>query len=419
MFDLDRWNEIYQALTKNKLRTILTAFGVFWGILMLIILLGAGKGLENGIISSFTGFATNSLYLWGQSTSKAYAGFNSGRNIELHNNDVEALRQLESLEVVAPRLQLGGYRGGHNVMRGDKAGAFSVNGDYPIYMRISPLKILEGRFVNQLDIQDKRKTAVIGTRVAELLFEPGEDPIGKWIQINQVSFQVVGIFETYQSGERAERDLQTIYIPFTTFQRAFNYGDRVGWIAILSDEDVPADVAEQEVVALLGRRHKVHPEDTRAFGYYNAAEEFGKMQGLFLGIRMLVWVVGIGTLIAGVIGVSNIMLIIVKERTKEIGIRRALGATPISIVSEIILESVILTSVAGYFGLAAGIFLLELMNQQLGGGDGGTTMFRNPEVSLTIALQALAVLVVSGALAGLIPARRALAVQPVEALRAE
>lgn len=418
LLDLDHWQEIRVALLRNRARTALTAFGVFWGIFLLMVMLGSGSGLRNGVLQGFADGATNSFFLWTQRTQKPFAGMPAGRGIRLTNADVEAIREkVPEAEVVAPRNQLRGFGGDNNVSRGRKTGAFSVMGDYPEIRRVQPLKIETGRFLNPIDVEESRKVAVIGTRVRELLFSRGEEPIGDSIVIGGVYFQVVGVFASPRTGENAERDAQTIFVPFTTFQRAFNYGDRVGWMAIISRPDVPASVAEEKVLSLLRSRHKVAPDDLRAFGHFNLEEEFTKIQGLFSGIRLLVWIVGVGTLAAGVIGVSNIMLIIVRERTKEIGIRRALGAKPSAVVSQIVSESVILTSLAGYLGLVAGIALVVGIGKLL--PPGGAGMFLDPDVGVGEALQALAILVAAGVLAGLAPAQRALAVSPTVALRSE
>jgi putative ABC transport system permease protein len=367
----------------------------------------------------FEGGATNSFFVWTQRTQKPYAGLPAGRNVQLANADVDAIRdKVPEAAVVAPRNQLGGYMGGNNVYRGQKTGAFSIMGDYPEIQEIQSFKIVTGRFLSPIDIEESRKVAVIGTRVHELLFEPDEEPIGESIVINGVYFQVVGLFRSMQSGDEADRDAQTIFVPFTTFQRAFNFGDRVGWLAVISGPDVPASKAEEKVITLLKSRHRVAPDDERAFGHFNLEEEYDKIRGLFHGIRTLVWLVGLGTLAAGAIGVSNIMLIIVKERTKEIGIRRAVGAKPSAIVGQVVLEAVIMTAVAGYVGMVAGIALIEIVGNLLPEGD-GTRMFANPDVKVSEALQALAILITAGVLAGLAPAQRALQVSPMVALRSE
>lgn len=419
LFDLDHWQEIKAALLRNRLRTFLTAFGVFWGIFLLMIMLGSGSGLHNGVMRGFEGGATNSFYVWTQRTQKPYAGMPAGRPVRLLNGDVQAIRdKVPEVAVVAPRNQLGGFQGGNNVTRGRKSGAFSVMGDHPEIRLIQGLRIETGRFLNPLDLEATRKVAVIGTRVRDLLFERGEDPIDQSIVINGVYFQVVGVFRSAQSGDDAERDTQTIFVPFTTFQRAFNFGDRVGWLAIISKPETPASVAEEKVLTLLKARHRVAPDDIRAFGHFNLEEEYQKVRGLFTGIRYLVWLVGVGTLAAGAIGVSNVMLIIVKERTKEIGIRRAVGAQPSAIVAQIVVESVMLTAIAGYLGLVAGIAVMEIVGRLLPAGD-GARMFVNPDVGVGEALRALAVLMGAGLLAGLAPAQRALQVSPIVALRSE
>ncbi len=419
LFDLDHWQEIRAALLRNRMRTSLTAFGVFWGIFLLMVMLGSGTGLRNGVMQGFQGSATNSFFIWTQRTQKPFAGMPAGRRVQLTNADVVAIREgVPEAEVVAPRNQLGGFGGGNNVTRGRKSGAFSVMGDHPEILRIQSLQLETGRFLNPLDIEDARKVAVIGTRVRDVLFSRGESPIGSSIVIRGVYFQAVGVFRSVQSGDDGDRDAQTLFVPFTTFQRTFNFGERVGWLAVISRVGVRASVAEEKVLTLLRSRHKVAPDDPRAFGHYNLEEEYENVRGLFRGIRILVWLVGVGTLAAGVIGVSNIMLIIVKERTKEIGIRRAVGARPAAIVGQIVSEAVILTASAGYLGLVAGIALMHGVATLLPSG-GGATMFTNPDVGVREALQALAVLIAAGVFAGLAPAQRALAVSPTIALRTE
>jgi putative ABC transport system permease protein len=416
-FDLDHWTEIYAALAKNRLRTALTAFGVFWGIFMLMVLLGSGQGLENGVTSDFSGSAANAIYMWTQGTTKPYRGLPPGRTFDFRNADIAAIRQqVPEADVIAPMNQLGGFRGGNNVIRGLKSGGFQVMGVYPEVRGIDYFQILEGRFINRIDIDEGRKVAVIGSRVREVLFAEGEAPIGETIRINGVTFKVVGVFEPGATGEQALREAEKIYTPFTSFQRAFNYGDEVGWLAMTARLGVPASKVEEEVEALLRERHRIHPEDERAIGSWNQEKEFNKVQGLFGGIRTLVWLVGIGTLAAGVIGVSNIMLIVVRERTKEIGLRRAIGATPTSVTLQIIMEAIVLTGLAGYLGLLAGIGLVEGVSALLASSGANTQMFQNPGVSLSNAGAALAILVLCGVLAGLIPARRAVAISPVEAL---
>jgi putative ABC transport system permease protein len=412
---IDRLNEIWQTLRRNPLRTMLTAFGVGWGIFMLMIVLGSGNALENGVRSMFNGFASNSIYLWGRSTSTPYQGYAKGRRVTFDASDISYLKaQVKEIDVLAPRNQLGGWRGGNNVVYKDRTGAFSVTGDIPDYQKINIINMVEGRFLNEKDLSDERKVAVIGKRVQEVLFK-NENPIGQYILINGVYFQVVGSFNTLKSGSRAERDEQTIYIPFTTFQKAFKTGGEIAWFAILCKEGSDAVEVEKKIKSALYRKHHIHPNDIRAIGGFNAQEDFARMENTFNTVRFVGWLVGIMTLLAGAVGVSNIMLITIRERTRELGIRRALGATPYSIVSQVMIESLVLTLLAGYVGMIIGIWGLEALN-----GLGITTdYFKNPSVELQSALIAMGVLTMAGLLAGVLPARKALAVKPVEALRWE
>lgn len=416
IFERDNWQEIFATIRKNKLRTFLTMLGVFWGIFMLVIMLGSGNGLRNGILKEFAGTATNSFFVWAQQTTKAYKGMKPNRSYNYTIADAEALMQLPELAVVSPLNQLGGHEEASNVIRGLKTASCQIKASYPNISEITEIKISKGRFVNDLDIREKRKVCVIGPRVVELLFKKDENVIGEYIRVNGVYFRIVGLTYITAGGNEGRDQAQQIYIPFSTFQNAFNYGDVVGWFAIKSKDGIPAEVSEEKVISILKERHKIAPDDMKAVGHWNMAVEYNKLSGLFTGIEILVWIVGIGTLLAGVIGISNIMLIVVKERTKEIGVKRALGAVPSQIIGQIVLEAVFLTSISGYFGLVIGIGLLEGLNAAI--GESGE-MFTNPTVDLKVALKALSVLILSGAFAGLIPASKAVAIKPVEALRTE
>lgn len=421
MFDYDKWQEILATMQKNKLRTFLTMFGVFWGIFMLLLLLGTGNGLERGITKNFNGWATNSGFIWSNRTTMPYKGMQPGRYINFKNEDkVRLEQQVEGLGVIAPRNNLGGWRGGNNVSRKTKTGAFSIFGDYPEYQQVQIVDLYKGRHINEKDIQDKRKIAVIGESVVNILFEQGEEPIGQYIIVNGVSFQVVGMFKSLRSGEQGNRDTQTIYIPFTTFQQAFNYGNSVGYFAFTAKPGTKVSQVEQNIRSVLGEAHRIHPEDINALESNNLEEEFGQINGLFAGISIFVWIVGTGTLLAGVIGVSNIMLIIVKERTKEIGIRKALGATPFSIISLILQESVVITSLSGYMGILLGTLVIESLGAYVAQQPEGTMgMFGPPNVDMTTAVASLITLIVFGMLAGLIPARKAARISPIEAIRVD
>ncbi len=424
MFDRDRWQEIFSALKKNKLRTALTAFGVFWGIFMLVIMLGSGKGLENGVYNGMGGFATNSVFLWSQNTTVAYKGFKKGRWYNFNNSDTKVLKeQIPELEYLAPRLQARFWEseGQNNVVRGLKTGAFNIFGDVPDFNKIDPVTLVKGRYINDEDIEKRRKNVVIGARVADLLFEKDENPVGEYIQVRGVYFMVVGVYKSQHNGGWAEWQETTIEMPLTTLQQVYNFGSQVGWFAMTSRSDVSVSIAEEKAKTILKKRHSVAPEDMQAIGSENVEKEFKKISKLFLGIKALIWIVGIGTLLAGVIGVSNIMLIIVKERTKEIGIQRALGATPMNIITQIISESVFLTSIAGYIGLLLGVGVVEAINFALEKTQqaGSNVMFTRPEVDFNVAMTALLILIVCGAIAGFVPAKRAINVKPIEALRYE
>lgn len=420
LFDRDKWTEILHALSKNKLRTFFTAFGVFWGIFMLVIMLGSGQGLNNGVSQGMGDMATNALFMWTQPTTVPYKGFPRGRRYNFRNDDTKALRQnLPELEFIAPRLQVFSAQGDNNVVRGERTAAFTIYGDYPDMNKIDPVNIHAGRFINQIDIQDKRKTIVIGTRVKDEMFDNEEDPIGDYLRIRGVYFKVVGVFSSKKNDQQAERENQQIFMPFTTLQQTYNMGEIVGWYSMTSYKEIPASGALEKAKKLMRERHSISPDDERAVGSFNVETEFKKMENLFAGINGLIWIVGIGTLLAGVIGVSNIMLIVVKERTKEIGIQRALGATPLAIQSQIVLESVFLTALAGYVGLVLGVGILELINYLLIAFEASSDMFTKPEVDFDKAITALVILIISGAFAGLIPARRATQIKPIDALRDE
>ncbi len=393
-------------------------FGVFWGIFMLMIMLGSGRGLENGVLDSFNGMAKNGIYVWTQKTTMAYSGMLPGRYIRMNNSDMAAIKnEVPQIEVLCPRNQLGGWRGGNNVSRNNKTGAFSIYGDYPEILMIDNMKVPKGRFINEPDIVEKRKVAVIGEKAVSTLFDSGERVLGGYILIKGVYFQVVGVFKSVKKGGDAEREQNSIFVPFTTFQNTFNFGNDVSWFCLTPKAGIKAEQAENAVKSVLMARHKIHPQDFNALGSWNTEKEFKQISGLFTGIGTFVWVVGLGTLLAGIIGVSNIMLIVVKERTKEIGIRKSLGATPWSIVSLILQESVVITFIAGYLGLVMGIGIIEILNLVLEDSEGG--MFSRPEINLSVAFSCLVVIVLGGLAAGFIPARKAASIEPVEALRYE
>lgn len=421
LFSRDSWAEIIEALSSNWFRTILTAFGVLWGIFILVILLAAGNGLENGVKQGFAGMATNSMFMWSQTASKPYKGLPKGRRYNFKTDDVAAIKQnVPHLQFVSPRNQLGGFRGANNVVRGLKTGAFNVYGDYPEIIEQQPMDITAGRFINYSDINENRKVAVIGNQVQKAMYDPGEEIIGSYIKINGVNFMVIGSYKKNgNSGGDPEELQKEIYVPFTAFSQAFNMGDQVGWMAITAEDGSSITELKSQVFDVIKTRHSIHPEDDRAIGNFDLFEEFSKINGLFIALNFVAYFVGILVLLSGIIGISNIMLIVVKERTKEIGIRRALGATPWSIRSQILLESIFLTIISGMAGIVLASGVLWLVNFAMEGMDTSEMMFLNPSVNIGVVLIALAILIISGLLAGLIPAQNAIRIKPVDALRTE
>jgi len=419
MFNKDRWNEILEVLTSNWVRTVLTAFGVFWGIFILILLLAAGKGLENGIKQDFGDIATNTMFMWTQTVTKSYEGMSKGRRYSYDLDDVSAIREkVPNLRFISPRNQLGGFRGANNVVRGLNVGAFNVYGDFPEIINQDPMNITSGRFINYADINEKRKVAIIGEGVRSSLYAKGEEVIGTYIKIQDVNFMVIGTYKKKTSGGDGEEDQKQIYIPFTSFSQAFNRGNKVGWMAITANDGTPITAIKQQIFDVVKKNHKIHPEDNRAVGHFDLFEQYNRIETLFIALKVIAYFVGILVLLSGIIGVSNIMLIVVKERTKEIGIRRALGATPSNIRGQILTESVFLTIISGMAGIVFGAFFIYIINYVIE-LSGPIDMFANPSVNLGVITIALTILILSGLMAGFIPAQNAIKLKPVDALRNE
>lgn len=419
MFNRDRWTEIIEALNANKVRTFLTAFGVFWGITILVLLLALTNGLRTGVTADFGNFATNSMFMWGQRSSISYKGLPKGRRVQYKISDVEAIKaEIPELKYVSPRNSLGGYNGANNVTRNTKTGAFQIYGDYPEFIKQKPMDILEGRFLSYSDINAKRKVCVIGPDVVKGLYDKDEDVIGSYIKINGVNFLVVGTFKITNSQGDTEEEANTVFIPFTTFSQAFNFGDRVGWMAITAEDNASITEVKERVFDIIKSRHNIAPADERAIGHRDIAEQFQRVNGLFDILTFVGYFVGALILMSGVIGINNIMLIVVKERTKEIGVRRALGATPWAIKGQILQESLILTILSGMVGISFAALVIWIMNSILDAG-GPVENFSNPSVNMQVVFVALTILVASGLLAGLIPASRATKMKPVDALRIE
>jgi len=416
MFDLDRWQEIWFTITHNKSRSVLTAFGVFWGMFMLVVMVGAGVALQRGMSSQIEGFATNSCFVYADQTSEPYKGFKKGRTWNMENEDIPLiLNKVPEIQYLAPVL-FGSGGSTNNVTRNDKAGSYSIKGSYPSYNEIDASKMVYGRYVNDIDIVEKRKVCVIGERVYEVLFPKDENPLGKNIKVNGIYFQVVGVARHTSGINIGGNAEESIILPFSTMQQAFNQGKIIHFMAITTKPGVKVKVVEDKVHKVLAEKHSISPLDKKAVGGFNIEDEFNMFLYLGIGIATLIWVVGLGTLFAGAVGVSNIMLVTVRERTKEIGIRRALGATPRDIIVQILSESIVLTLIAGIAGLMFGVGLLSLVGMALSHGD---QFFKDPQISFTVAIGAMFILLIIGTLAGFIPANRAMNIKPIEAIREE
>ncbi|PKH52031.1 multidrug ABC transporter ATP-binding protein [Tenacibaculum sp. Bg11-29] len=410
LFDSDTWQEIYGSIRKNKVRTVITIIGVLWGIFLLVVLLGASRGMENNFKKIFGNFATNSVFIWTQSTDTPFKGFQKGRRFLPTLTDVKILKkEFKEIKLLAPRSQTNGQ-----IVKGFKSGSFQVSGDYPVLDQVQKKNLIYGRFLNENDILSKAKVVVIAEDIYKQLFEKNEKPIGQYIKINSINYKVIGV---YKESTSINFDGECAYIPFTTYQQVYNMGDKIHWMMITANEGVDIKQMEKDILLTLKSLHKVHPDDKRAFGSVNLGVEIAKFTGFLTGMQFLTWFVGIATLIAGVFAIGNILLITVKERTKEIGIRRALGATPKSIRQQIVLESVFLTTIAGMLGIILGALVLFLIDAAFGQGPDATLI--NPTVNIPIILIAFTTLVILGTLIGLIPAHMATVIKPIEALREE
>jgi putative ABC transport system permease protein len=415
MFDIDKWQEIWDTITANPIRSLMTCIGVFWGIFMLTILVGAGNAFESGIMKQVEGFASNSCFFGNNVTSVPYKGYRKGRRWAMTNRDVEAIkRQSKNLEYISPMLW--GSSAGKNVVIGRKSTTADVMGVYPDHFRMQTQTILHGRLFNDLDINNVSKVALIGKTVSENLFSDGNKAVGSYIRVNGIYFQVVGVIRPNSNAQIGSNPETSVFIPFSTMQQTFSQGDTIHFLGATVKPGVPASVLETEVKNILKTNHEIAPNDEKAVRSFNIEKEFKTFQYLFLGINFTIWIVGIGSLLSGIIGVSNIMLVTVRERTREIGIRRALGAKPRAIVAQILSESFVLTIVAGIGGLFIGSVILEAVSKGMEGGD---NVFSPPYMPFWTAIISIVILTLSGLLAGVIPAIRALSIKAIDAIRDE
>ena len=409
MFSRDSWEEIFATIRKNKLRTFLTSFSVAWGIFMFIILLGSGTGIRNGVIDEFKDDANNSIWLFSGRTSMPHKGLKPGRSIQFTNDEYDRTKKMDEVDHISSRYGVWGA----TVNQGKEYGNYSIRSTHPGHQYLENTIITKGRFLNELDLEDRKKVIVISELIQKDLFPETNDAMGKYLNVNGIPFKVVGIY----IDEGSESEMRILYIPITTGQTVFNGSNKIDqYMFTVGDATLEESKAiAEEVRQDLARVHNFNPEDKRAVFVRNLMENMKTYTDLLDNIRIFIWVIGIGTILAGIVGVSNIMLIVVKERTKEIGIKKAIGATPANIIGQIILEAIFITSIAGYVGLVGGVFVLQLMAENIKGVD----FFQNPEVDFGVAITSTLILILAGVFAGLFPATRAASINPVIALREE
>lgn len=420
IFKRDTWEEVYNSLSNNKLRTLLTMVGVGWGMFLYVSLLGAAKGMENGFDKVFKGFATNSIFLWAQQTTIPFNGFPKGRKMELHLRDINLLEEkIPEIDYISPQSARGNFgTPGEIISRNGKKSTYSITGDFPIGNKILEKKLMYGRYLNDADIAQDKNVIVIGEDIYKNLFnaERNENPIGESVNVNGVFFKVIGVFRIKAGGGGMSNN-QTAFIPFSTFTKMYHTGTIVDFFAIVSKPEADLEKVEDNIKLILKNHYQVSAEDTNAFGSFNLGKEFKKLIGFLSGMQFLTITVGILTILAGVIAISNILLITVAERTKEIGIRRAIGAKPSEVRNQILLESVIITLTSGITGFIIGIILLMILSALT--KDQDKFPFYNPTVEYGNVFFALSTMVILGLLIGLIPAQRAVKIKPIDALRSE
>lgn len=410
--DIDSYKEILDTITRNKSRSLLTGFGVFWGVFMLVVLIGGGQGVKELLANNFEGFATNTTMVFVQPTTKAYKGFRKGRSWNAEDRDVARIRErMPELEVVTPMV----FGGQATVVYGDRKSSGNIKGLLPEYQKVQAPKIYYGRYINEMDVKASRRVCVIGKKIAKELF--GDiDPCGKRVKVGNIYYQIVGVDYNNSGINMGGQAEEAITIPFNVCRQIYNFGKYVHTIAMVGRGDVNMKSLEPRIREIIAREHSVDPTDEHAISLFNTQVMFGIMDSLFKGVNFLIWLIGLGTILAGAIGVSNIMMVTVKERTTEIGIRRAIGATPKMILSQIMSESLILTTVAGMSGILFGVSILQMI--ELANTEDGI-LKAHFQIGFWTALAAAALLSVLGMVAGLAPAYRAMAIKPVDAMRDE
>ena len=420
MFDFDGLKEIWQTITRNKTRSLLTAFGVFWGIFLLVILSSTGNGFEKGLMMQVEGVTPNTGFFFTGQTSEPYKGYQKGRSWSMQMADLEAIREaFPCVKAISPEASLWSTED-KNVVYSSRSGSFNVKGVMPEYNDIQKSKIIKGRYINDTDIAARRKVCLLGKKVYETMFEKGEDPMGKMVKVNGIYFQVVGVVRSYTDNVNINGTIdESVILPYTTMQQVYALGDKIYFFAMVADDDTPISSIEDDLKQLIKQRHDIAPTDNDAINSFDVSEIFNAFRGLFFGIHVLIWIVGLGTLMSGIIGVSNIMLVTVKERTREIGVRRAIGAKPKDIIGQVLSESLLLTTLAGLVGLCIGVGVMAIVGMVTANMPNDNMMFQDPNLGFGAAVAATAIVIISGLLAGVLPAWRAIQIKAIDAIREE
>ena len=420
MFDFDGLKEIWQTIARNKTRSLLTAFGVFWGVFLLVVLSSTGNGFENGMLRQVEGVTPNTGLFFTGTTSEPYKGYQKGRSWSMNLSDLEAIKDnIPDIVAISPEASVWTSED-KNVVYGNRSGSYTVKGVMPEYNYIMKSRILKGRFINDADIVNHRKVCLLGKRAYENLFDMGVDPLGKMVRVNGLYFQVVGVVSTYNSNVQINGTPdESVVLPFTTMQQLFSKGDDIDFFVMAANDNASIAELQDKVEQLLKQRHDIAPDDKTALSSFNLEDIFKMFKGLFIGIHILIWIVGLGTLMSGIIGVSNIMLVTVKERTREIGVRRAIGAKPKNIVTQVLSESLLLTTLAGLVGLCLGVGIMALVGTITSNMPSDNMMFLDPNMSFKAAVLATVIVILSGLLAGFLPALRAIQIKAIDAIREE